>query len=122
MAVSIPPLKRTGLLAALLQKCRKILDLLQPYRYNPDSRGESMAIVETIRLGPKCQMALPLRMRKAMGVTEGDELLVLSLGNAAVLVPKPRSYADHLLSLHREVWADINPESYLEEERNSWER
>ncbi|RDV80913.1 AbrB/MazE/SpoVT family DNA-binding domain-containing protein [Ammonifex thiophilus] len=80
-----------------------------------------MAIVETVRLGSKCQMVLPLKIRKALGVTEGDELLVLFLGNAAVLVPKPKSYADRLLGLHREVWVGINLEKYLEEERSSYE-
>ncbi|ACX53234.1 transcriptional regulator, AbrB family (plasmid) [Ammonifex degensii KC4] len=78
-----------------------------------------MIIIETARLGSKYQMVLPLSVRKALGVSAGDELLVLLLDNAAVLLPKPKSYADHLLGLHREVWADINPEKYLEEMR-SW--
>ncbi len=45
-----------------------------------------MTTVETVRLGSKCQMVLPLRMRKALGVSEGDELFLPpaalpSLGN-----------------------------------------
>uniref|UniRef100_A0A7C1F3D3 AbrB/MazE/SpoVT family DNA-binding domain-containing protein n=1 Tax=Ammonifex degensii TaxID=42838 RepID=A0A7C1F3D3_9THEO len=80
-----------------------------------------MTMVETVRLGSKCQMVLPLKMRRALGVSEGDELLALPLGKAVILVPKPKSYADRLLGLHREIWAGTSPEKYLEEERASWE-
>lgn len=80
-----------------------------------------MASVETVRLGSKCQMVLPLRVRKAIGVSEGDELVVLTLGRTAVLVPKPKSYAERLLGLHREIWTSTDPEKYLDEERSSWE-
>ncbi|HAG06899.1 MAG: Transcriptional regulator, AbrB family [Clostridia bacterium 62_21] len=80
-----------------------------------------MTTIETVRLGSKCQMVLPLKMRKALGVSEGDELLALTLGNTVILVPKPKSYADRLLGLHRDIWAGTSPEKYLEEERASWE-
>ncbi|MGB9867359.1 MAG: AbrB/MazE/SpoVT family DNA-binding domain-containing protein [Bacillota bacterium] len=80
-----------------------------------------MPAVETIRLGSKCRMVLPMKLRKALGVSEGSELLALLLGNTVVLVPKPTSYADRLLGLYGDIWARTNPEGYLAEERNSWE-
>lgn len=80
-----------------------------------------VSTVETIRLGSKCQMVLPLRVRRILGVSEGSELLALPLGNAVILVPKPKSYSERLLGLYREIWASTNPKDYLEEERSSWE-
>lgn len=79
-----------------------------------------MTAVETVRLESKCQMVLPLQVRKVLGVSEGDELLVLPLGNTVVLVPKPKSHAERLLGLHRDVWAGTDIEKYLDGERNTW--
>ncbi|MCR4420371.1 MAG: AbrB/MazE/SpoVT family DNA-binding domain-containing protein [Clostridia bacterium] len=78
-------------------------------------------IVESVRLGPRCQMVLPARVRKALGLSEGDEVLVTVNGNAAVVVPKPRSFADRLMGLHRDLWQGVAPDAYVREERRSWE-
>lgn len=80
-----------------------------------------MSVIETIRVGSKCQLVLPLKLRKALGVSEGSELLALLMGNTVVLVSKPDSYADRLLGLHSEIWKTTNSDKYLEEERKSWE-
>jgi AbrB family looped-hinge helix DNA binding protein len=66
-------------------------------------------------------MVLPARVRKALGLSEGDEVLVTVNGNAAVVVPKPRSFADRLMGLHRDLWQGVAPDAYVREERRSWE-
>jgi len=81
----------------------------------------SNALVDTVKLGSRCQMVLPARIRKALGLSEGDEVLVTVSGNAAVVVPKPKSYADRLMGLHRDVWRGVDPDAYVREERRSWE-
>lgn len=81
----------------------------------------SSAPVDTVKLGSRCQMVLPARIRKALGLSEGDEVLVTVSGNAAVVVPKPKSYADRLMGLHRDVWQGVDPDAYVREERRSWE-
>ena len=101
---------------------QKNFDFFQPAFYNRRQQEVVlMAAVETVRLGSKCQMVLPLKVRRALGVSEGDELLVLPLGRTVVLVPKPERYAERLLGLHREIWEGVDPGKLLEEERNSWE-
>ncbi len=81
----------------------------------------SNEMVDTIRLGARCQMVLPARIRKALGLSEGDEVLATVSGNTVVIVPKPKSYADRLTGLHRDVWQGVNPDAYVREERQSWE-
>jgi hypothetical protein len=55
-----------------------------------------------------------------MGLSERDELLVAKSGNAIVIIPKPKSYADHLMGLHKNVWQGVEPDAYVREERDSW--
>ncbi len=78
-------------------------------------------IVETVHLGSRCQMVLPARIRKALGLREGDEVLVRKSGDVVLIVPKPASYAQQLRGLHREVWRGVDPDRYVREERESWE-
>lgn len=77
-------------------------------------------MIDTVKLGSRCQMVLPARIRKALGISEGDEVLVTVSGNAAIVVPKPKSYAERLMGLHQEVWRGVNPDAYVQEERQSW--
>jgi hypothetical protein len=37
-----------------------------------------------------------------------------------VLLPEPKCYADHLQSLHSEIWKDIDVQDYLQGERGAW--
>lgn len=78
-------------------------------------------VVETVHLGSRCQMVLPARIRKALGLQEGDEVLVRKSGDVVVIVAKPASYARQLRGLHREVWVGVDPDRYVREERASWE-
>lgn len=77
-------------------------------------------VVNTIKLGSRYQIVIPAEIRKSMGLSERDELLVAKSGNAIVIIPKPKSYADHLMGLHKNVWQGVEPDAYVREERNSW--
>jgi hypothetical protein len=37
-----------------------------------------------------------------------------------VLVPDPRRIVARLRGLHREIWQGIDPNEYVQNERNSW--
>ncbi|MGB4691238.1 MAG: AbrB/MazE/SpoVT family DNA-binding domain-containing protein [Atribacterales bacterium] len=80
----------------------------------------SDVVVNTIKLGSRYQIVIPAEIRKSMGLSERDELLVAKSGNAIVIIPKPKSYADHLMGLHKNVWQGVEPDAYVREERNSW--
>lgn len=74
-----------------------------------------------IKLGSRCQMVLPARIRKELGLSEGDEVLIRKIGNTVVLTPRPKSFADRLLGLHRQVWEGVDPDLYVRKEREQWE-
>lgn len=80
----------------------------------------SDVVVNTTKLGSRYQIVIPAEIRKSMGLSERDELLVAKSGNAIVIIPKPKSYADHLMGLHKNVWQGVEPDAYVREERNSW--
>lgn len=77
-------------------------------------------MAETVRLGKRFQLVLPKKIRQRLGLREGDVLLVEVTRKGILLVPKPRSYAQHLSGLHREVWQDVDVDEYLRDERKTW--
>jgi len=79
----------------------------------------SEIIVEKVRLGHKYQMVLPVKIRNSLGLGEGDEVLIKVTGETAVIIPKPKSYADRLCGLHSEIWRDVEPDQFIKEERDS---
>ncbi|NSW84573.1 MAG: AbrB/MazE/SpoVT family DNA-binding domain-containing protein [Syntrophothermus sp.] len=79
------------------------------------------ADVETVKLGARGQMVLPARVRKELGLSGGDEVLLRKTGNVVVVTPKPKSYAERLFGLHRQVWEGVDPDAYVRKEREQWE-
>lgn len=72
----------------------------------------------TVTLSSKFQIVIPREAREAMGLSAGDELLVLSKPDRVVIVPKPKKFAKRMAGLHREVWQGA--ETYLQDEREAW--
>ncbi len=72
----------------------------------------------TVTLSSKFQIVIPRKAREAMGLSAGDELLVLSKPDRVVIVAKPKKFAKHMAGLHRDVWQGA--EAYLQDERESW--
>lgn len=72
----------------------------------------------TVTLSSKFQVVIPRKAREAMGLSAGDELLVLCKPDRVVIVAKPKKFAKHMAGLHRDVWQGA--EAYLQGERESW--
>ncbi|MBI2002145.1 MAG: AbrB/MazE/SpoVT family DNA-binding domain-containing protein [candidate division NC10 bacterium] len=74
----------------------------------------------TVKLSAKHQIVIPRDVRRQLGLAAGDGLLVEVRANTIVLVPRPRSYTNRLRGLHKEVWRDVDPATYVREERKGW--
>ncbi len=72
----------------------------------------------TVRLSSKYQIVIPQAAREALGLSAGDELLVLCKSDRVVIIPKPKKFTKRTARLHREVWQGAN--AYLKNERDSW--
>jgi AbrB family looped-hinge helix DNA binding protein len=74
-----------------------------------------------VKVSSRYQIAVPAEARKKLGITRGDQLLVDVRANSIVLLPEPRDYARRLRGLHREVWEGIDPQKYVDQERDAWQ-
>jgi AbrB family looped-hinge helix DNA binding protein len=68
----------------------------------------------------KHQITVPAEVRKQLGINSGDELLVELREGYAVLLPEPRDYSQRLRGLHRDVWTGVEPQDYVQQEREAW--
>jgi AbrB family looped-hinge helix DNA binding protein len=75
-----------------------------------------------VTLSSKNQIVVPKEAREKLNIGPGQEMLVLVKENRIVLVPRPQDFADRMAGLHKDVWTDVDTDSYLEEERDSWQR
>ncbi len=80
-----------------------------------------MSLSTTVKLSRKSQIVIPKEARRRLGLSPGDELVVEVEKDRVVMRPKPKNFTKYALGLHKEVWKGVEPERYLEEERESWE-
>ena len=78
--------------------------------------------MQTVRVSRKFQIAVPAAARQQLGIGRGDELLVDVRGDHLILARVPESHARHLAGLHQEVWAGVDPRTYVLAERDAWQR
>ena len=52
----------------------------------------------------------------------GDELVVEVEKGKVMIKARPKSYARHMLGLHRNVWKGVKVDEYIRKEREAWER
>ena len=80
-----------------------------------------MTSVVSVRLSKKGQCVIPKSMRDALGVKEGDELLVTLEGRTVVL-RRPQEYARATRGLLKGTWGGGRKavDRYLQQERRSW--
>jgi AbrB family looped-hinge helix DNA binding protein len=76
---------------------------------------------EVVRLSKKYQVVVPRKVRKKLGLDRGDELVVEARGGKVVMKPKPKNYTEYMRGLHKKVWADIEADKYVKEEREAWQ-
>ena len=76
---------------------------------------------ETVTLSRKNQVVIPRAAREALHLNAGQKLLVKVLDDCLIMVPEPRDYVSKLEGLHQDVWASVDTDQYLREERDSWD-
>jgi antitoxin ChpS len=81
-----------------------------------------MTTTKSVRLSKKGQFVIPKEMREALGVKEGEELLVTFEGGRVVLT-RPQEYARATRGSLKGTWGKSRQAvvRYLEKERQSWE-
>jgi len=81
-----------------------------------------MTLTKSVRLSKKGQFVIPKGMRGALGVKEGEELLV-TLEGARVVLTRPNEYAKRTRGLLKGTWGKSKRAvgRYLEKERRSWD-
>jgi AbrB family looped-hinge helix DNA binding protein len=73
-----------------------------------------------VKVSSRYQIAVPRIAREKLKIEKGDHLLVDVQDGILVLLPCPLDYADRLAGLHREVWAGVDTDAYLHQEREAW--
>ncbi len=72
------------------------------------------------KVGKKSQIVIPKNIRNAVGISEGDELIIEVIDDKIVLRLKPDSYSKKLKGLHKDLWKNVNAKEYVKRERESW--
>lgn len=80
-----------------------------------------MTTSRTVRLSSKGQLVIPKDMRQAVGLREGDEVLIVLDGGRMVLTT-PREYARSTRGSMKGTWGRTRKEidEYIAGERRSW--
>lgn len=80
-----------------------------------------MTLTRSVRLSKKGQFVIPREMRDALGVKEGDEILVV-LEEHRVVLTRPQEYAKSTRGALRGAWGKSRRHvaDYLERERRTW--
>jgi len=81
-----------------------------------------MNITKSVRISKKGQFVIPTEMREALGVKEGEELLV-TFEAGKVILTRPQEYARTTRGLLKGTWGKDRKavKRYIEKERRSWE-
>ncbi len=82
-----------------------------------------MTLAKMVRLGKKGQMVLPKPIREALGLQEGDLVMVALEGEDRVILTTPERYAALTRGMLQGTWGRNKREieRYLQGERASWE-
>ncbi len=71
-----------------------------------------------VKLSTKNQIALPREVRDALKVKAGSRLIIITRGDTAVMLRKPKRYCKAIAGMGRGIY----PSEYLQTERRSWGR
>ncbi|MGI8857767.1 MAG: AbrB/MazE/SpoVT family DNA-binding domain-containing protein [Thermomicrobiales bacterium] len=73
-----------------------------------------------MKVNSKHQIAVPAAIRKELHIESGDHLLIEVRRGHLVLMPEPRDYSAYLRGMHREIWEGVEPQEYVQREREGW--
>jgi AbrB family looped-hinge helix DNA binding protein len=79
-----------------------------------------MAQPVSVKVSSRYQISVPRVARERLNIQSGDRLIVDVQDGLLILIPQPQDYVAHLAGLYREVWADLDTTTYLNEEREAW--
>ena len=69
--------------------------------------------MNTAKISSKYQIVIPKQARRALGLSAGDEVVVVAQKDRIELVPRPRSYTRATLGLGKEVWEGVDAVKYV---------
>lgn len=75
--------------------------------------------MDRTRMSSRGQVVIPRRIRQALNLKEGTELLVYEEEGRILLEPM-KSFSEALRGLGKEVWQGIDPTDYVRRERDAW--
>ncbi|MCX5907101.1 MAG: PIN domain-containing protein [Deltaproteobacteria bacterium] len=78
-----------------------------------------MTIAKSVRISKKGQFVIPKEMREAMGVKEGEEILV-TFEEGKVILTRPQEYARKTRGLLKGTWLSGGGASGVGMKRNAW--
>lgn len=73
-----------------------------------------------VKVSSRHQISLPSAARRQLGIEAGDRLIVDVQDGVLILMPQPKDFVEHMAGLHQDLWADLNTDQYLDEERAAW--
>ena len=76
----------------------------------------------TVTLSSKNQIVVPKEARDKLHIGPGQELLVLTKEDRVVLIPRPKDFVARMEGLHKDIWADMDTDAYIQQERKSWKK
>lgn len=81
-----------------------------------------MILNKMVRLSKKGQFVIPKTIREALGVKEGDKLII-TFDQGQAIITRPEHYARSTRGLLKGTWGRTKREvvEYMDKERRSWE-
>lgn len=76
--------------------------------------------IASARISSRYQVVIPKEVRDALHIQPQDTLLFLIDGDAVHIRPRPASFTQRLLGLHKHLWEQL-PRNWLDEERAGWD-
>jgi len=78
-------------------------------------------MTERTKLTSKYQITIPAKIRKGLGIKEGDYLHLEVENGMVIMRPIPQSYTEYMAGLGKGVWKKLcGGEKYIRKERKSW--
>lgn len=75
-------------------------------------------MVETVTVTSKGQVTIPSRLRRELGIVEGERLLIVREGNAIKIIPVPK--LSKLAGVDEEIFRGKKPSEEIEAVRREW--
>ncbi|MEM2982009.1 MAG: AbrB/MazE/SpoVT family DNA-binding domain-containing protein [Candidatus Bathyarchaeia archaeon] len=77
-------------------------------------------MVETVTVSSKGQVTIPSKLRRELGINEGERLLIMRDGKAIKVIPLPK--LSSLAGVDEELFRGRKPSREIETMRKEWTR